>query len=83
MEQHLRWQQHESFQNNLEQYNGKLPVDIFKILFNHGIRSHIITETKRHASVAHNDSAFCISEDDLHKFVGVLFLSGYHTLSQQ
>ena len=24
-----------------------------------------------------------MSEDDLHKFVGVLFLSGYYTLPQQ
>ena len=62
-------QQHESFENILEQYNGKLLVEIFEPLFNHEIR---------YASVAHNDSASSI--DDLRKFVGVLFLSGFHTL---
>ena len=85
----LKWnticdqQQHESFRNILEQCNGKLPVEIFERLFNHEIKSHIITETKRHVSVAHDDSAFSMSEDILCKFVGVLFLSGYHTLPQQ
>ena len=33
--------------------------------------------------MAHIDSAFSMSENDLCKFVGVLFLSGYHTLPQQ
>ena len=88
-ENSLKWnticdrQQHESFQNILEQCNGKLPVEIFELLSNHEIRSHVITETKRYVSVAHNDSAFSMSEDDLRKFVGVLFLSGYHILPQQ
>ena len=87
-ENSLKWnticdrQQHKSFQNILEQCKGKLPVEIFE-LFNHEIRSHIITETKRYASVAHNNLAFGMSEDDLRKFVGVLFLSGHHTLPQQ
>ena len=59
----LKWnticdqQQHKSFQNILEQFNGKLPVEIFELLFNHEIRSHIINETERSAAVAHNDSA--------------------------
>ena len=77
------WQQHESFQNIPEQCNRKLPVEIFELLFNHEIRSHIITKTKRYASVAHNDLAFSMREVDLHKFVGVLFLSGYLTLPKQ
>ena len=52
-ENSLKWNticdrhQHKSFQNILEQFNGKLPVKIFELLFNHEIRSHIITETKR------------------------------------
>ena len=44
-------------QNILEHFDRKLPVEIFKLLFNHEIRSHIITETDRYAAVAHNDSA--------------------------
>ena len=65
VENSLKWsaisyqQQHESFQNILEQCNGKLLVEIFELLFNHEIR---------YASVAHNDSAFSI--DDLRKFYG-------------
>ena len=89
-ENSLKWsttcdqqQQHESFQNIIEQCNEKLPVEIFELLFNHEIRSHIIAETKQYASVAHNDSAFSTSEDDLRKFVGVLCLSRYHTLPRQ
>ena len=52
-ENSLKWnticdrQQHEIFQNILEQCNRKLPVEIFELLFNHEIRSHIISETKR------------------------------------
>ena len=57
------------------------PLEIFELLFNHEIKSCIITETKWCASVAHNDSACTINEDDICKFVGVIFLSGqrlYH-----
>ena len=74
---------HQHFQDIYDKCNGKLPVEIFTLLFNHGIRSHFITKTITYASVAHNDSAFSMSKDDLCKFKGVLFLSGYHTLPQQ
>ena len=38
---------------------------------------------QKDASVAYNDSAFSMNEDDLCKFVVVLILLGYHTLPQQ
>ena len=88
-ESSLKWktipdqQQHQHFKNSYDKCNGKLPVEIFEVLFNHQIRSHLITKTITYASVVHNDSAFSTSRDDLCKFVGVLFLSGYHTLPQQ
>ena len=63
--------------------NGKMLLEIFEMLFNHEIRQHIITEPVRYAQVQQNDNSFEISEHDFKCYVGTLFLSGYHTLSQQ
>ena len=38
---------------------------------------------QKDASMARNDSAFSMNEDDLRKFVVVLILLRYHTLPQQ
>ena len=38
---------------------------------------------QKDASIAHNDSAFSMNEDDLRKFVVALILLRYHTLPQQ
>ena len=56
--------------------NGKMPVEIFEMFFNHEIRQHIITETVGHAQVQQNDNSFELSEHDLKCYVGTLFLSG-------
>ena len=63
--------------------NGKMPVEISEMLFNHEIRQHIITETVKYAQVQQNDNFFEMLEHDLKCYVGTLFLLGYHTLPQQ
>ena len=63
--------------------NGKMPVEIFEMLFNHEIRQYIITETVRYAQVQQNDNLFEMSEQDLKCYVGTLFLLSYHALPQQ
>ena len=45
-------------------------------------QEHIIRETTNYAKVAHNDSTFSITEENLKHYVGVIFLSGYHYLPQ-
>ena len=49
-------------------------VEIFKVLFNHEIRQHIITETIRYTTAQQNDNLFEIPERDLKCYVGTLFL---------
>ena len=63
--------------------NGKMPVEIFEMLFNHEIRQYIITETVRYAQVQQNDNLFEMSEQDLKCYVGTLYLLKYHALPQQ
>lgn len=85
----LEWQNVMSVENirNLEHLNhlctGKMPVEVFELLFNQEMKQHIITETRRYAHVNQNDTSFDMSEYDLKCFIGTLFYSGYHCLPQQ
>ena len=67
----VRYKQTEKLYNDC---NGKMHVEIFKVLFNHEIRQHIITETIRYTKAQHNGNLFEIPEGDLKCYVGTLFL---------
>ena len=71
-----------SFDKLNEICQGKMPVEIFELLFNEEMRQHIIGETLKYAQ-AQNDSSFSMTEYDLKCYVGTMFLSGYHSLPQQ
>ena len=74
-------------QKNFDELNrvcqGKMPVEIFELLFNENMQKHIIQETVKYAQVCRNDSTFNMTEYDLRCHVGTLFFSGYHSLPQQ
>ena len=46
------------------------------------MRAHVIKETQRYAK-SQNDSTFTMTDSDLRYYVGTMFLSGYHSLTQQ
>ena len=52
------------------------------MLFSHSLRGHITRETTNHAKVAHNDSIFSMTKENLKQYAGVLFPYGYHSLPQ-
>ena len=74
--------EHTNFNTLYDQCNGKMPVDIFEMLFNHELRRHLVHETLQYAKVSHNDTSFTFSEDGLRKYIGVLLFSGHHILPQ-
>ena len=69
-------------QDVIDRFAGKDPVAIFEHFFNEEIRSHIISESIRYAR-QQNSPDFLLDHNDLKKFTGILFLTGYHTLPQQ
>ena len=73
--------QRKSRQGLLDKFNGKDPVYIFESLFTEEIRDHICVESIRYAR-QHNSQDFTLSENDLKKFIGILLLTGYHSLPQ-
>ena len=85
--QKWQWNLGEYQTRNFDQLNdecsGKLPVEIFDMLFNTSIWKLIIKETTKYAKSAYNDTNFSMLESDLKHYVVVLFLAGYHSLPQQ
>ena len=67
----------------VERCSGKMPVEIFEILFCAEIRTHLIEQTINYAHVEHNDLSFTLNDDILKKYVAILLYSGYHSLPQQ
>ena len=84
----LLWEtkMNEENSNNLENLiascQGKLPVEIFEMLFDSNLQDHIVTETVRYAHQK-NSAEFKLTTNHLKTFIGILFYSGYHSLPQQ
>ena len=79
----LRQHQQENFHKLNLKCSGKLPVEVFDMLFNSSIRDLIIKESTNYAKSTHNDANFAMTENELKQYVAVLFLAGYHSLLQQ
>lgn len=58
------------------------PINIFKTFLNDEIMNLLVLETNRYAS-QHNRHDVIVTEDDIFKFIGILILSGYHSMPQQ
>lgn len=63
-------------------YGGKTPYEIFQLFLDDTLLALIINYSKIYAD-SNNRHNFQMSVTDLRKFIGILYLSGYHTLSQQ
>lgn len=63
-------------------YEGYSPSQIFSTIFDDHILTHIIVQTGNYAKQK-NEHGFSLSLDDLKRFIGILLLSGYHSLPRQ
>lgn len=61
--------------NNLKE---KSAIELFKLFFDAEVLTMIIDETNRYAQ--QKNSNFLLHERDLKRFLGILVLSGYHTV---
>ena len=75
--------QQDNFHKLNDECSGKLPVEVFDMLFNSSICDLIIKESTNYAKSTHNDANFAMTENELKQYVAVLFLAGYHSLPQQ
>jgi DNA excision repair protein ERCC-6 len=95
-DQQSRWRKTTTFQNPLEQTQPLQPLEdrypllatlspyeLWKQIFDEKIMRLILKETRRYASRDKGDFAFTISETDLENFLGILLLSGYHTVPSE
>lgn len=60
--------------------DGKSPYELFSLFFDDGIVSLIAEQTNLYASQKNAD--FEVFEYEIRRFIGIWFLSGYHTLPQ-
>ncbi|KAJ8957049.1 hypothetical protein NQ314_006609 [Rhamnusium bicolor] len=61
--------------------HDKTPLDLFFMYFDDEMHTNIIQYTQKYAR-DNNIHHFTIDKDDLLKFLGIMILSGYHTLPQ-
>jgi DNA excision repair protein ERCC-6 len=91
-----RWKKTTEFQNPLENIQplqpleDKFPIlatlspyDLWKEVFDKDMRRLVQRETQRYASRDKGDFSFRISETDIEIFLGILLLSGYHTVPSE
>lgn len=65
----------------LQLYSSKNPKQIFDLFFTDDIKSMFVNYSNKYAKDKNNHT-FSINKNDLEKFIGILILTGYHTLPQ-
>ena len=58
------------------------PLEIFENFLDESILNYIMTQTKIYAQQK-NDHKFSLEIDELKMFLGILYLSGYHSLARE
>lgn len=79
---HLTDFQKSSKQKVMDHFSGVNPVEAFEFYFDDEMRNHIITESNRYAHEIHNTPQFNLTDQNLKSFIGILLLTGYHSLPQ-
>ncbi|KAL3254842.1 hypothetical protein MRX96_046730 [Rhipicephalus microplus] len=59
-----------------------LPIDVFSSMLDEESLKHIVMQTENYTK-QNNEHGFVFGIEDLKKFIGILFLSGYHKLPNQ
>ena len=62
---------------------GKEPYEIFNLFFGPEIIQHITEQTNLYAVRDKNASNFHVTEEEIRKFLGLLLISGYHSLPSE
>lgn len=62
---------------------GKSVYEIWEKIFTPEMLKHIVLETNRYANRECNNPNFRVSEKDIRNFLGIVLLSGYHTLPEE
>lgn len=63
-----------------EDYHSLTPFEIFLRFFDERVIQLIVSETNRYAQ--QKNESFRVDQNDIYAFIGILSLSGYHTLPQ-
>lgn len=56
------------------------PLQLFELFVDDEVVDYIVQHTNNYASADCNDSSFQTDYDEMRKFIGILFVTGYHTL---
>ena len=67
----------------LEELEGKTPYEIWKSIFSTEMLKHIVLQTNLYANRDKNNEKFKVLECEMQKFLGIILLSGYHTVSEE
>ena len=62
---------------------GKEPYEIFKMFFGPDMIQHLTEQTNLYAVRDKNNSKFHATEEEICKFLGILLISGYHSLPSE
>lgn len=62
---------------------GKEMFEIFKLLFTDEIISHLTEQTNSYVHRDKNNKDFCVNENDMMKFLGLLLISGYYRVPSE
>ena len=67
----------------LEEFEGNTPYEIWKSIFSTEMLKYIVLQTNLYANRDKNNEKFKVSECEMQKFLGIILLSGYHTVPEE
>ena len=67
----------------LEELEGKTPCEIWKSIFSTEMLKYIVLQTNLYANRDKNNEKFKVLECEMQKFLGIILLSGYHTVPEE
>ena len=68
---------------NILLLNGSTPYQKWEKIFSCKILGHVVLQTNLYAQRDKNSPNFFASDGDVRKFLGIILLSGYHSLPQE
>ena len=72
-----------NFTENLSDLEGNLPYKVRKNLFSEDRVEHIVLQTNLYSNQDQNNQHFTKSNKEMELFLGVVLLTGYHSLPQE
>ena len=63
--------------------NGSSPFEIWRFLFTEEMIDQIVCQTNLYKNRDKNNSNFNVTGEEIRKILGILLLSGYHSLSEE